>query len=88
MNPSTATLPPIFSSSDAGLPQPDLGRRNSTVTPLRARADGQPYPRDPLLESPVDSFSKLSLVVNRKTAEALVRTIPPSLLLRADEVIQ
>jgi ABC-type uncharacterized transport system substrate-binding protein len=37
---------------------------------------------------PVEQPTKITLIVNRKTAKALGLTIPQSVLLRADQVIE
>ena len=59
----------------------DLFRRAASYVALILRGR-------PAIELPIQQPNKLQFVINLKTAKALGLTIPPTLLARADEVIE
>jgi putative ABC transport system substrate-binding protein len=74
-------MPEVIGLMAYGPSLPDLWRRaGSYVDKLLKGAKPA--------ELPVEQPTKFELIINLKTAKALGMTMPPSLLLLADEVIQ
>jgi hypothetical protein len=79
-SPSIRT-PQVTDGGPYGVDRVDFFRRAATYVDrvLRGEKPG---------DLPVQFPTKFEMVVNRKTATALGLTVPPSIMLRADEVIE
>ena len=63
-------------------PDPDDLWRRATVYVDKILKGAKPA------ELPIDQAAKYQLVINRKTARVVGLTIPPSMLARADEILE
>jgi putative ABC transport system substrate-binding protein len=78
-----AVYAPSFFARDGGYGPDAVDRYRRSATYVERILRGE-KPGDLPVQFPV----KFEMVVNRKTAKALGLAIPPSILLRADEVIE
>jgi hypothetical protein len=85
----SSRAPTTMASPKVGAP-PVASHPAASPTPSTYRSFGIVRARAPGLcpDLPIEQPSKFALAVNLKTAAALGLTVPPSLLVRADEVIQ